>query len=63
MEQWVGHVTESPPGWNPMQRFGIGWVVSDKVVNKRFDPYVYVYVLCLCVNKRFDPYVYVYVKI
>ena len=22
-----------------LQRFGIGWAASDKVVNKRFDPY------------------------
>ena len=45
MGRGVGHVMESRPGWNPMQRFGIGWAASDEVVNKRFDPYA-------------DPYVY-----
>lgn len=39
MEPWVGHVMELRPEWNPMQSFGIGWDASDKVANKRFDPY------------------------
>lgn len=38
-ELWAGHVMGWRRGWNPMQRFGIGWATSDKVANKRFDPY------------------------
>ena len=30
-----------------LQRFGIGWAASDKLVNKRFDPYDYDYKLYL----------------
>jgi len=29
-----------------LQPFGIGWAASDKLVNKRFDPYAYAYALC-----------------
>jgi hypothetical protein len=38
MEQWVGHVMESRPGWSPMQSVGIGSATSAEFANQRFAP-------------------------
>jgi hypothetical protein len=39
MERWVGHVMESCQEWSRTPGSGNGWVPSNELVNKRFDPF------------------------